>query len=439
MLQVFRAQSIVTSNTYHDVIEDGFLAIEKGIIKDVGPWKKRPRAKSNLEDVSFGIISPSLFNMHTHLPMSLFRGIAEDQELETWLFKTILPLESKFLNPDFVKAGTELALCESIRNGVTYFCDMYLFEDSVAKVADRMGVRGTFCHAITGLESPDYKRWEDGLEAARKFIKPYKNHPRIKMGVGPHAVYTCNDQVLKASADFAKENDLGGMIHLAETKTELNNCKKEYGCTPAVQIEKSGLFDLKYLILAHSIWLEDKDFARLRRKNLTAALNVRSNAKLASGFPPIQRFKKENVRFALGTDGAASNNNLDIFEEIDLASKGYRLETGDLTGFPGHEVFDAATCKAAEAVGLGSSLGSLEPGKEADFIVIDTQSSHLSPMTRAYSHLIHSIRGSDVHSTYVGGKALMKNKKIMVADEKKILSKANQIWKKLKKSVESSK
>ena len=433
-VQVFRASALVSSNLNHDVFEDSFLAIEGSKIIDLGEWKKRPR-KAKVIELGNALIAPSLGNLHSHLPMVMFRGIAEDQSLEDWLFKTILPLEGKFLSPSFVRAGTELALCESIRNGVTNFCDMYLFEEDVAAIASKFGVRGLFCQGISGFDSPDYGPWQDSLEAAIKLTKKYANHARIKTGFGPHAAYSCEMETLKATAEAAKSLKASGMIHLSETEFELAEAKKKFGRSPLAQIKASGLLGLEHLVLAHSIWLEESDYADLKSPNLSLALNTQCNAKLASGMAPIPRFQQEKIRYCLGTDGAASNNNLDLFEEISFAAKIYRLETKHMTGLSRAEIFDAATIRTAEALGLEKITGSLEPGKEADFIVIDLESSHLTPMTDAYSHLVYSVRGPDVRSTYVGGKPLMKDRKLIGVDEKKIRSRAQGLWIKMKKAI----
>ena len=407
MKRIFRSQYLVTSNPQHEVIKDAFLAIDGKTIVDVGPWKKRPRARSFREvDVSYGMITPTLFNLHTHLPMSLLRGIAEDQKLEDWLFNTILPLEKKHVSPSFVKRGTELAIRESIRNGVTFFCDMYFYETDIAKTAEKMGVRGIFCQNVWDIDSPDSSSTDESLSRAEKLFKSFRDSDRIIPGIAPHAIYTTSLKTMRQAADLAKSHNGYGMIHLAETKTEMNQSLKDFGRTPTAQVAASGLLDLNHIILAHSVWVEDSDFDLLKRSNVSVALNPQCNAKLASGIPPVDRYRKEGIRFVLGTDGACSNNNLDIFEEMNFLSKIHHVSTGDLTGLPGPELFDAATIRAAEAVGLGHKLGSLEPGKEADFLIIDLRSAHLQPMHNPYAYLIYSVRGSDVSAVYVQGKKL---------------------------------
>ncbi|MDB5039085.1 MAG: hypothetical protein JWQ35_2613 [Bacteriovoracaceae bacterium] len=434
MGKVFRAQALVTSNKNHDVFFDAFLAVDKNKIVDVGPWKKRPRAFP-VTDVSYGMITPGLFNLHTHLPMTLFRGIVEDLALQTWLFDYILPLEKKWVSPEFVRIGTELALCEAIRNGVTFTADMYYFEAEIARAVDRMGTRGLMGAAVMDLVGPDFKNVEQALNNVRKLHKEFKNHERIIPGIAPHSQYLCTMETLGECAALSKELDIPVTIHLAESKRELTEMLSKNEMTPAMYLEKSGLLKCKQVLLAHSVWLTDEDMPLVAKPNLSVVLNPQCNAKLASGIAPVHKYIKNGVRFALGTDGAASNNNTDIFAEMNFISKIHHLTEGDLTGLPGPMVFDSATRKSAEAVGLGDKLGSLEPGKEADFIIIDLKSPHLTPLTNPYAHLIYSVTGADVESVYVAGKCLMKNRKILVADESKILERANRLWKKIQKSL----
>jgi 5-methylthioadenosine/S-adenosylhomocysteine deaminase len=408
-MTLYRARYLLPCTEDHPVIKDAHLLIQKDKILSVGPWKKRPRLKGRGREVDWSdrLIMPPLANLHTHLPMVMFRGVAEDQDLFTWLNETIFPLEKKKLNPSFVRKATRAALTESIRNGVGFFCDMYLYEDVVADVADAMGVRGVFCQSIIGFPVNDAPRWEDALERARKLIRRYQDHPRIAGGVGPHAVYTCSDELLRQTAELARTENAGGMIHLSETKKENTDSLAEHGCSPLERMNRTGLLNMKHLILAHSVWLEDSDYALLKQPQLTAALNVQCNAKLASGVPPISRLQTEGVRFCLGTDGAASNNNIDMFEEMNFLGKIHHLTTGDLAGLPCREIVDAVTRRPAEAFGLQDSLGTLEPGKQADFISLDLTSPHLNPMSDPYAYLVYSARGADVASMTIAGKRLL--------------------------------
>lgn len=436
MGKLFRAKAIVTSNKDHDVFIDGFLAVDKDKIVDVGPWKKRPRSRSFTEvDATYGMITPGLFNLHTHLPMTLLRGIAEDLELKTWLYEKIFPLEKKWVKKDFVAAGTALAACESIRNGVTFVSDMYYFQDEIAKTIDRIGLRGMIGQTVLDFKSPDSETPEESFEHARKLAAAYKNHPKILAALAPHAPYTCSPSTLKQTADVAKELNIPIHIHMSETKSEFDEIKKKYGMTPVAYAEKAGLFECSQVLMAHAVCLDDSDFERIKKPNLSVVLNTQCNAKIASGIPPISSYLKHGIRFAVGTDGPASNNNIDIFSELNFFSKIHHLSTGNLTELTGQHLFDAATIRAAEAVGLSDKLGSLEAGKQADFIIIDTEVPHLTPLTKPYSYLIFSVQGPDVESTYVAGECLMKNRKIKTVDESKVLSKANAFWSKIKKAA----
>jgi 5-methylthioadenosine/S-adenosylhomocysteine deaminase len=434
MQKVYRAQAIVTSNPQREIFYDGFLAIDKNKILEVGPWAKRPR-KLPVVDFSFGMITPGLFNLHTHLPMTLLRGIAEDQDFQSWLFKYIIPVETKWVSPEFVRAGSELALCEAIRNGVTFVSEMYYFEDEVASAIDRMGMRGLAAHHVWDMPAPDCPTKDAALESVAKLVKKFRNHPRVLPGIAPHAPYTVSQKTLRECANLAEELSINTMIHLAETKKEVADMMNQNKKTPTQYIAEAGILDVKNVLLAHSVWIADADMPLLARHNVSVVLNSQCNAKLASGVAPVTKFIKNKVRFTLGTDSAASNNNTDIFEEMNFLSKVHHLTEENLEGLPGPVVFEAATRQGAEAVGLGEKLGSLEPGKEADFIVIDLRTPHLTPLTNPYAHLIYSVTGADVDTVFVAGKCLMKNKKILIADEKKIISRANKFWSKIQKSL----
>lgn len=436
MKKIFRAAAIITCNEDHEVIEDGFIAIENEKIIDVGPWKKRPKTRSFAqEEARSFMITPGLFNLHTHLSMTLLRGVAEDLHLKQWLYDVIFPLEKQWVTPDFVRVGAELALCESLRNGVTFVGDMYFFEEEVAKAVHQMKMRGFLAQSLMDIPTPDAKNKDEAWKRIRNFLKKYRNHPRIIPGIAPHAPYTCSFKTLKEASRLALEMDVPVMIHLAESQNELEETKKKTGKTPVHYLSETELFQAKHLLLAHSVWLEKEDYSLLSRPNISVVLNPQCNAKLGSGVPRIEKLLKKGVRVTLGTDGPASNNNLDIFSEMNFISKIHHVIEKNLQGVPGPILFDTVTRKAAEAMGLEEKLGSLEPGKEADFIMINLETPHLTPLTRPYSHLIYSVQGPDVDSVYVAGQCLMKNKKILVIDEKKVLSKARTFWNKIKSTI----
>lgn len=437
MKKLFRANCIVTCNQRHEVIEDGFLAIERDKIIGVGPWTKRPKSRDfKIEELPYGMITPGLINLHTHLPMTLLKGIVEDVDLETWLMKYIFPAEKSLLGPEFIKLGTELAMCESIKAGITCSADMYYWIDDMAEVIDRAGARALLSHSCFDDGSFQYGSVEECIQSVLDLASQYQDNPRILPMLAAHAPYTCNMQTLQKVAQAAEQHRLPVSIHLAETKKESVNIKRDHGMSPLQLLQKTGILNAKFSLLAHCVWLEEADYEILSQKNISCILNPQSNSKLASGVANAQKMLSQNIRFCIGTDGSASNNNLDLLSEIDFFTKIHHLTSGDLKGMPGPEVFDSITIKAAEAIAQSSELGSLETGKQADFIVIDLDQAHLAPFTKAYSHLIYSVRGSDVDSTYVAGKCLMKERKIKTLNEQEIVDRAQDYWKKIERALQ---
>lgn len=430
MKKVFRTRSLVTCNEAHEVFDDAFLAVDGSKIVDLGPWKKRPRS-FRVEETGNSLMMPGLLNLHTHLPMTMFRGLAEDVELQTWLEKFIFPVEKKFLSPSFVKLGTELAACELIRNGTTYVADMYFYENEIAKVLDQAGLRGLLGQSFFDAGGFDSKNLEESFERAKKLKKQLKNHSRLAAALAPHAPYTCSLESLRATADLAKEERLPIHIHIAETKKELADLKRQTGFSPVRILKETGILEAPFVLSAHSIWLEDHDFSIFKDHAMTAVINPQSNAKLGSGIAPVRKFLSNQVSFAFGTDGAASNNRVDIFSEMNLMAKLYRLKEAEMASFTCAQILDRATRLAAKAVGEGHRIGSLEPEKEADFILLDLKSPHLQPFTNAYHHLIYSAAASDVHSVYVAGRCLMKNRKLKTLQESKIFREVDKVWKKV--------
>lgn len=438
MKKIFRSPYLLTSDSEHTVIEDAFFAVESGKILDLGPWKKRPRSRSfRIEELEQSLIMPGLFNLHTHLPMSLFRGIAEDVDLHTWLFEYIFPAEKEFVSPSFVRLGAQLSACELIRHGITYVADMYYHQDVASEVFDKAGIRAILAQSFFDNGGFDTNDLEESFQGIRRLKKKLDGHPRLQAAVGPHAPYTCSLDTLRASAHLAKELELPVLIHMAETKKELEDIKQQSGLSPVGLVRKSGLFEAPRLLAAHSIWLDDSDFSILRQPHVTAILNPHSNAKIGAGISPVRKLMANKVRFSLGTDSVASNNRLDIFSEMNLLAKLYHLTESDMTGLKTFQLLDACTRHAAEAVGKSHRLGSLEPGKDADFIILDLSKPHLQPITNIYNHLIYSAQGSDVDSVYVAGKCLMKNRKIRSLPEEKIIAEANREWKKIAKFLKS--
>lgn len=434
--KIFRARHLVSCNENHDVFDDGFLAIEGDKILDVGPWAKRPRAKSfRVIERPDHILMPGLFNLHCHLAMSLMKGVGEDVPLTSWLNDYVFPLEKKWVSPSFVKVGTQLALAELIKGGVTFVADMYFHQKVAAKVFDEAGVRGCLGLSFFDQGAFDHDSLESVWEAIPDLINEFKKYDKLELALAPHAPYTCSVKTLETAAELAKELALPCMIHVAETKKEAADIKRQTGESPLGLVQKAGLLEAPYCLIAHGLWLDEADYHRLKNNDCTVVINAHSNAKLGSGIPPIQNLYNRQIPFALGTDGSASNNNLDIWAEINFLSKLHHLTQPDLSSLPGKVLIDAATRWGARAVGKEKELGSLEPGKQADFILIDTLKAHLRPITDVYAHLVHSVRADDVDSVYVAGQALMEKRKLKTIDEPAAIQAADALWKKIIKSL----
>lgn len=440
MKRLYRSKYLVTSNADHAVYEDAFMAVDKDTIVGVGFWKDRPRSKDyKAVDYSNAVIIPGLFNLHAHLAMTFLKGIVEDVDLNTWLFNYIFPAEKKLVSKKFVQLGTELALTECLKNGTTYVADMYFHPEQVMSAFSKVGLRGTLGVSFFDQGGMDTKSLDESIELVRSMSKKIKKNALLDLAVAPHAPYTCSKETLKRSVKIAKELHLPAMIHVAETKHEFDEVKSKYGQSPLQYVFDSGLFDLPYLLLAHMIYLEAGDFKLLEGSKATPILNPQCNAKLASGTPIAQNYKDQKIRFALGTDGSASNNSLDIFSELNFLAKLLNLQTGRLDGISSRELFDAVTIRAAEAVGKESELGSLEAGKQADFVVIPLDKAHLFPVNDIYSQLIYVIRGQDVNDVYIKGRAVLKNKRVRGLDETELLRKCEQYWKASKKAIKTVK
>lgn len=441
-MQLFRSRGLITCNAERDFFEDAFLVVEGSRIKEVGPWRKRPRLSSKrFVDFSHGLIMPGLFNLHCHLAMTAFRGIAEDLTLEEWLQTVIFPLEKRWLSPAFVRDFTNLGLCESLRFGMTYVADMYFYTKVRQQCFEAAGLRGCIGQNTWDLEGPDYPHAAASLE---DFLQTQKRHPRrpdglVERALAPHSPYLCSAETLAAVAQCASEADAGVMIHVAETEFEVQTVKERTGMSPLKMVASSGLLNSRFSLIAHGVKITPDEMPIIRQHDKSPqsrssiVLNTQCNAKLHSGFAPVADYRNHNIRLTLGTDGPASNNALDLFSEMNFLSKVHHLLTGDLTGLPSHDILEMATIRAAEAVGLSHETGSLEPGKSADFIVVDFRAPHLCPAPSMINHLIHSARGQDVEAVYVRGCALMKQRRLTTLDEAKIRARAEALNKKMRR------
>lgn len=362
---------------------------------------------------------PGLVNTHTHAAMVAFRGLADDLPLMTWLNDYIFPAESK-LDEEKVYRATLHACSEMIMSGTTCFCDMYLFEDAVARAAKRAGMRAVVGEVLYDFPSPNYGPIEQGFAYSEILIEKWKNDPLIKIALEPHSPYLCSPDLLKKAFLIAKAHDLRLVIHVSETESEVKNIKEKYGLTPIGHLADLGIL-APNLLTCHCVVLTDEDILLLRQFDVKVAHNPESNMKLASGIAPIPRLLKEGICVGLGTDGCASNNNLDLFQEMDTAAKLHKVNTFDPTVLDSTTALRMCTIEAARALGLEKITGSLEVGKKADIILLDTKKPHLTPMYNPASHLVYAARGSDVKTTIINGEVVMEDGSLLSLDLEKTM------------------
>lgn len=383
----------VTMDDSQKVIDHAYLAVEGSRISYLG--KEMPAGTfDTVIDGRNKVVMPGLVNAHTHVAMTLLRSYADDMNLQDWLFQKIFPFEDT-LTPEMVSEGSRVGIEEMLKSGTTCFCDMYFFQKETARAAEEAGIRAVLCEGVTD----DVLAVK--LQKTDELLEQLNGNQRIKVGISPHAVYTCNPETLKRCAAYAKEHHLFIHTHLSETKVENADCFRDYGMTPAALMEQCGLFELP-VVAAHCVHLSKEDKEILQRHQATAVHNPVSNLKLASGVAEITDLVKQGIQVALGTDGASSNNNLNMFEEIKLTGILHKGITGDPTVLPAWEVLKMATVNGAQALGY-QDLGMLKEGYLADMIVLDFSAAHLTPNHNTVSNLVYAVQGSDVETTIVDG------------------------------------
>ena len=413
---------LVTMDGAGRVIADGGLAVEGSDIVAVGTSDEIRRGFNGSEqiDAAGQIVMPGLINTHTHAPMVLYRGLADDLALMDWLNKYIFPAEAKTVSPEFVRAGTRLAALEMIESGTTTFADMYYFEEEIARETRAAGLRGVLGETIIQFPVADAKTPADSLARAEAFIKAFKGDPLITPAVAPHAIYTNDGNTLKASRALSTRYGVPTLIHVAETKAETTTAH-ERG-SPSVVAYLDGLGFLgPGVVAAHAVWATDADIAILKQRGVGVSHNPESNMKLASGVAPIPAYLVAGVAVGLGTDGAASNNDLDMFEAMRQASFLQKVTREDPTALSAKTSLGLATMGGARVLGLERQIGSLEPGKRADVIVVGTGASRQTPMYDPISHLVYVTRGDDVQATIVNGKVLMRNRQVRTLNRDAVL------------------
>jgi 5-methylthioadenosine/S-adenosylhomocysteine deaminase len=414
---------VVTMDDDYNLFDPGELIIQGDTILAVGEAGSLENEYPGAEtlDLSGKVIVPGLINAHTHVPMTLLRGLADDLRLDVWLMGYVMPVEREFVSTDFCRVGTGLACAEMIRSGVTCFVDMYYFEDQVAKSTAEAGLRAICGQTILKFPSPDAPSYEDALDLTREFIVTWKDHPLIVPAVAPHAPYTSTPEILNACVELALEFDVPLHIHLAETAEEVENWRQEHDMPVIPWVKKQRLFEAK-VIAAHCVHVDDGEIHTLHHANAGVAHNPSSNLKLASGFAPVTEMLEIGLNVGVGTDGPGSNNDLDLFDDMRLASFIAKAVTGDPTVLPARQAFSMATRMGAAAIHLDHLIGSLEAGKKADLVVLDLEKTHNLPRfdrdpDAIYSRLVYSAKSTDVTDVMVGGRWLMTNHELQTVDE----------------------
>ncbi|MBW2092033.1 MAG: amidohydrolase, partial [Deltaproteobacteria bacterium] len=429
---------VLTQNESGEIIENGALAITGPMIVAVGPRDEimaEHGAGARVLTGKRALVMPGLINAHTHVSMTCFRGLADDLPLETWLNEAIFPAEKK-LTGEIVYCGAMLGCAEMILSGTTFFCDMYLFEHEVARAVEQSGLRALLGEVLYDFPSPNYGPSEAGLEFTANLIDQWQGHERINIAVEPHALYTCSPDLLKACRDLADQKKAPLIIHASETQDEVSTIKNQYGVTPIHHLSNLGLLSSN-LIADHCVVLEDDEIALLAARGVKVVHNPSSNMKLASGVSPVPEMLNAGVCVGLGTDGAASNNNLDMFSEMDLAAKLHKSFKLDPTVMDANTVLNMATSGGAETLNMHDKLGRLAPGCLADLIVLDMSQPHLTPLYNPMSHLVYAASGADVIHTVVHGKVLMEDRRLLTLDLEEIYGRMDEISKIMAEVVKS--
>lgn len=422
---------VVTMNRQFDIIHDGALAVRVDKIVAVGSSTEinANYASDNVVSCAGQYILPGLVNAHTHVPMTLLRGLADDLRLDVWLMGYCMPTEREFVTPEFCRLGTGLACAEMIRSGITSFADMYYYEKDVAKATAAAGLRGVLGQTVLKFPAPDAETYEHSLDYTAQFIEEWKGHPLITPAIAPHAPYSTTQDILKECAQLATAYDVPILIHIAETKLEQDESLALYGKTVVPWVEQAGLLKAKVLA-AHCVHIAQSEMRILRDYHTTVAHCPTSNLKLAAGIAPVARFIDEKLTVGIGTDGPASNNDLDMFEEMRLAAILAKTAANDPTAVPARQALLMATRQGAEALFLGDITGSLEVGKLADVITVAADPVHNMPQFRRdpnaiYSRIVYTSKSSDVKHVICNGQWLMRDRALLTIDEPSLLREAS--------------
>jgi 5-methylthioadenosine/S-adenosylhomocysteine deaminase len=418
---------VLTMNREHQVFSPGAVALQDAAIVAVGPPAELQKRYLPVQVLDYpqGLILPGLINAHTHAAMALFRGLADDLPLEEWLNNYIFPAESR-LTGDFVYWGTRLAVAEMLLSGTTTFTDMYLFADHVARAAAATGIRAVVGEVLYDFPSPNYGPPAAGVKFSEDLCRAWQDHPLIRVAIQPHAVYTCSPELLQQCGDLAEKYQTRLIMHLCETVREVEDCQSTYGVTPVAHLHRLGLLNHR-LLADHGVVLSEADRELLAASGAGVAHCPESNMKLASGIAPVSDLLGRGIPVGLGTDGCASNNNLDLLQEMDTAAKLQKVYCQDPTVLPAPAALELATRGGARVLGLEKELGTLAPGLKGDLIVIDLDQPHLTPLYDPYSHLVYAATGADVQTVLVNGRIVVQDRRLLSFDLEETLARAREL------------
>ena len=426
----------VTMDGKRTIYDDGIVIVRGDAIVAVGPRSElegRYLAVQTI-DAKGKLVLPGFINGHTHVPMTLLRGLRNDVMLNDWLYKYIFPAEAKNVNEEFVRWGTRLAAAEQIRSGVTTFADMYYFEDAVAEETKAAGMRGVLGETFIDFPAPDNKSEAEMLGYAEKFLKKWQGDPLIHAAPAPHSIYTCSQKTLQDTATLARKYHAPILIHVAETKKEWDDSQKRNGMSPVQYLDKVGVLGPD-VVAAHCIFVDETDRKILAQRQVGCVHNPSSNMMLASGVSPVSEMRTAGVAVGLGTDGpAGSNNDLDLMEEMDLAAKLAKITKMDPLALNAEAVVAMATIEGAKALHMENQIGSLEPGKKADLVLIGLDQPNAVPMYDVYAQLAYALKASDVQTVIIGGRVVMRDRRLLTVNEQEVMAKAREY----KKAIASS-
>jgi 5-methylthioadenosine/S-adenosylhomocysteine deaminase len=429
--------TVVTMDRLRAIVEDGAVVIKGDTILEVGSRAElegKYQAAQTI-DARGTLVLPGFVNGHTHVPMTLFRGLHDDVTLDEWLHKYIFPAEAKNVNAEFVRWGTRLAAAEQIRSGITTFADMYYFEDVIAEETKAAGMRGVLGETFIDFPAPDNKSEAEMLAYTEKFLKRWQGDPLIQAAPAPHSIYTCSRKTLQDSAALARKYQAPILIHVAEMKKEWEDSEKQNGMSPVGYLNSIGVLGPD-VVAAHCIYVDETDRELLAQKQVGCVHNPSSNMMLASGVSPVPEMRAAGVAVGLGTDGpAGSNNDLDLLEEMDLAAKLAKITKMSPTALNAKAVVEMATIDGAKALHMDKEIGSLEPGKKADLILISLDEPNAVPMYDIYAQLAYALKASDVETVVIGGKLVMRDRKLLTVNEEQAIQRAREYKKTIAASL----